>query len=249
MLIPHGHWSVIDFATDEKEHSLIYLFIIQNPLLDMGMWGKNFYPWVWGTGQEGAGDGECGDGVGRFFRAIPIFVVFYWFYSIFTYFYAITGYQKYLVDVLKYLQVHVYLQWIRHWFYFINEECSANRGLHSLLSSPISVNIHFGLSLVDYFPLIQKVHKIAVVSVAIHIFRNNYPSTVDNYFIYSLLNKDFCAVQKKKTKKKKKTSRSKMIFWSIGVPNKEYLHVCPLTKHGPFTDLRANKKSVSVVRE
>ena len=31
----------------------------------------------------------------------------------------------------------------------------------------------FGLSLVDYFPLIPKVNKIAVVSVAIHTHRNN----------------------------------------------------------------------------
>ena len=30
----------------------------------------------------------------------------------------------------------------------------------------------FGLSLVEYFPLIPKVHKIAVVSVAIHTFRS-----------------------------------------------------------------------------
>ena len=72
------------------------------------------------------------------------------------------------------------------------------------------------LSLVDYFPLIPKVHKIAIVSVAIHIFRNNYPSAVDNYFIYSLLDKDFCSVKKKKT-------RSKMNFLiglstGIGIP-------------------------------
>ena len=62
----------------------------------------------------------------------------------------------------------------------------------------------FCLSLVDYFPLIPKVHKIAVVSVVIHPFRNNYPSAVDNRFICSLLDMDFCAVQKKKKKKKKK---------------------------------------------
>ena len=60
----------------------------------------------------------------------------------------------------------------------------------------------FSLSLVDYFPLIPKVHKMAVVSVAIHTFRNNYPSAVDNRFINSFLDKDFCAVQKKKKKKK-----------------------------------------------
>ena len=75
------------------------------------------------------------------------------------------------------------------------------------------------LSLVDYFPLIPKVHKIAVVLVAIHTFRNNYPSAVDNRFIRSLLDMDFCAVQKKKTKKK--TSRPNMNFL-IGVPNTEY---------------------------
>ena len=69
----------------------------------------------------------------------------------------------------------------------------------------------FGLSLVDYFPLIPK---ITVASVAILTFRNNYPSAVDNRFICSLLDMEFCAVQKKKTKKKKtkkkqkKTSRS-----------------------------------------
>ena len=80
----------------------------------------------------------------------------------------------------------------------------------------------FSLSQVDYFPLIPKVHKIAVVSVAIHTFRNNYPSAVDNRFICSLLDKDFCVVKKNKKKKKKnrkkKTSRSNMNFL-IGVPN------------------------------
>ena len=39
----------------------------------------------------------------------------------------------------------------------------------------------------------------AVVSKAIHIFRKKYPPAIDNRFIYSLLDKDFCAVQKKKT--------------------------------------------------
>ena len=61
----------------------------------------------------------------------------------------------------------------------------------------------FSLSLVDYFLLIPEVHKIAVVSGAIHTFRNNYLSAVDNRFICSLSDKDFCAVQKKKKKKKK----------------------------------------------
>ena len=91
----------------------------------------------------------------------------------------------------------------------------------------------FGLSVVDYFPLIPKVHKIAVVSLAIHTFRNNYPSAVDNRFICSLLDMDFCAVQKQKKKKKKKekenkqkTSRSNMNFL-IGVPNTEYTR-CPV---------------------
>ena len=51
------------------------------------------------------------------------------------------------------------------------------------------------LSLVNYFPLIPKVHKMAIVSVAIH---------TDNRFICSLLDKDFCAVQKKQKKKTKK---------------------------------------------
>ena len=49
----------------------------------------------------------------------------------------------------------------------------------------------FGLSLVD-------------LSVAIHIFRNKYPSAVDNHFICSLLDQNFCAVQKKKKKKREK---------------------------------------------
>ena len=64
----------------------------------------------------------------------------------------------------------------------------------------ISFTSDFGLSLFDYFPLIPKVHKKAL-SVAIHIFRNNYPSAVDNHFICSLLDKDFCAVQNTKTTK------------------------------------------------
>ena len=79
-----------------------------------------------------------------------------------------------------------------------------------------SITSDFSLSLVDYFPLIPKVHKIAVVSVAIHTFRNNYPSAVDNRFICSLLDKDFCAVKRKQNKTK--TSKSNMNFL-IGVPN------------------------------
>ena len=66
---------------------------------------------------------------------------------------------------------------------------------------PRSFTSDFGLSLVDYFPLIPK---IAVVSVAIHTFRNNYPSAVDNRFICSLLDMDFCAVQEKNKKQNKK---------------------------------------------
>ena len=58
----------------------------------------------------------------------------------------------------------------------------------------------FSLFLVDYFPLIPKVHKMAVVSLAIHTFRNNYPSAVDNRFICSLLDKDFALFKKKKKK-------------------------------------------------
>ena len=61
----------------------------------------------------------------------------------------------------------------------------------------------------DYFPLIPKVHKIAVVSVAIHTFRNNYHSAVDNRFIRSLLNMDFCAVQNKNNNNKKKNNNKK----------------------------------------
>ena len=77
----------------------------------------------------------------------------------------------------------------------------------------------FGLSLVDYFPLIPKVHKIGVVLVANHTFRNNYPSAIDNRFICSLFDMDFCAVQKQT--KKNKTSRSNTNFL-ICVPNTEY---------------------------
>ena len=52
----------------------------------------------------------------------------------------------------------------------------------------------------------------AVVSVAIHIFRINYPSAVANHFICSLLDKDFCVVQKKK----------KIFKIQHDVPNTEY---------------------------
>ena len=75
----------------------------------------------------------------------------------------------------------------------------------------------FSLSLNDYFPLIPKVHKIAVVLVAIHTFRNNYPSAVDNRFICSLLD-----MKRKITKQK--SSRSNMNFL-IDVPNTEYTHI------------------------
>lgn len=36
----------------------------------------------------------------------------------------------------------------------------------------------------------------AVVSVGIHIFKQKEVSAVDNFFIYSALSSDFCAVQK-----------------------------------------------------
>ena len=83
----------------------------------------------------------------------------------------------------------------------------------------------FGLSLVDYFPLIPK---ITVVSVASHSFRNNYPSAVDNHFISSLLDMEFCAVQKKnkQTKKKQKKPQNFKIQ-QIGGPNMEYTR-CPV---------------------
>ena len=87
------------------------------------------------------------------------------------------------------------------------------------------VYVRFVLSLADYFPLIPKVHKIAVVSVTIHTFRNNYPSAVDNRFICSLLDKDFCAVFFF-LNKNKKTSRSNINFL-ISVPNTEYTR-CPV---------------------
>ena len=179
--------------------------------------------------------------------------------------------------------------------------------------------------------------------MAINIFRNNYPSAVDNHFISSLLDKDFCAVQKKKKKKKKKKKHFKIqhefsdrcskhgiytlpggvVGWGKSIvllilayswarpailaagkgrgecfyffcfftfihfpfshvprlhllycllslfslslgddttwptrvdvslnPNSvKSITCCQVTKHGPFTDLRANKNSVSVVRE
>ena len=60
-----------------------------------------------------------------------------------------------------------------------------NPALISLRFTLTSFTSDYRLSLVDYFPLILKVHKIAVVSVAIHTYRNNYPSAVDNRFICS----------------------------------------------------------------
>ena len=137
-----------------------------------------------GTGEEGAG-------------IIPKFVVFYRFYSIFMYFDAITGYQKYLTDVFK-----------------------VNSGIFTM--NPALVSLHrrgvfrqpwftfnsftsdFGLSLYQFTSLWFRKFTKQPLSVAIHIFRNNYPSAVDNHFICSLLDKDFCAVQEKKKKKKKK---------------------------------------------
>ena len=90
-------------------------------------------------------------------------------------------------------------------------------------STLTSFTSDFGLSLVDYFPLIPKT---AVVSVAIHTFRNYYPSAVDSRFICSLLDMNFCAVQKKKKKKKKKTSRANMNSLIV-IPNTEYTR-CPV---------------------
>ena len=82
----------------------------------------------------------------------------------------------------------------------------------------------FGLSLVDYFPLIPKVHKIAVVLMTIHNFRNNYLSAVGNRFICSLdMGIWTFALLKKQTNKKKKKTRSNMNFL-IGVPKTEYTH-------------------------
>ena len=69
---------------------------------------------------------------------------------------------------------------------------------HQPWSTLTSFTSDFGSSLVDYFPLIPK---IAIVSVTIHTFRSNYPSAVDNRFICSLLDMDFCADQKE-TKQK-----------------------------------------------
>ena len=43
-----------------------------------------------------------------------------------------------------------------------DEECSANRGLHWIRLRPISVYLYI-VDYILYFPLIPKVHKIAVV--------------------------------------------------------------------------------------
>ena len=83
----------------------------------------------------------------------------------------------------------------------------------------------FGLSLVDYFPLIPKVQKIAVVSVAIHTFRNNYLSAVDNRFICSLT----FALFKKKKKKKKERKKKKRNF----IIQHKFSDRC--SKHGIYT--------------
>ena len=61
------------------------------------------------------------------------------------------------------------------------------------------------------------------MSVAIHILRNNYPSAVDNHFICSLLDKDFCAVKKKQQQKYFKIQHE----FSDRVPNTEYTR-CPV---------------------
>ena len=74
-------------------------------------------------------------------------------------------------------------------------------------STLISFTSDFDLSLIVYFLLIPK---IAVTSVAIHTFRNNYLSAVDNRFICSLLDMNFCAVKKTKKKNKKKQTNFKI---------------------------------------
>ena len=84
--------------------------------LRQGGWGAGIRGWG-GEGGKGGGDGDKGGG-GRGKRGgdggigsggrkilgagvIPIFVVFYRFYSIFMYFNAITGCQKYPIGILK----------------------------------------------------------------------------------------------------------------------------------------------------
>ena len=65
-----------------------------------------------------------------------------------------------------------------------------------------SFTFDFSLSLVDYFPLIPKVHKMAVVSVAVHTFRNNYPSAVDNRLLAHFWIRTFALFKNKQTNKK-----------------------------------------------
>ena len=81
------------------------------------------------------------------------------------------------------------------------------------------VTSEFGLSL-DYFPLIPKVHKIAVVSVAIHTFRNNYISVCRRQSFYLLIVGYGLLHCSKKIKKKK--LQDPTLNFLIGVPNTEY---------------------------
>ena len=67
-------------------------------------------------------------------------------------------------------------------------------------STLISFTSDFGLSLVDYVPLIPK---LAVVSVTIHTFRNNYPYVVDNVLFAHCWIWTSALFKKKKKKKKK----------------------------------------------
>ena len=104
--------------------------------------------WCEGRGKSGGGRGEEGGNFGREILGAgvtPKFVVFYRFYSIFMYFNAVTVYQKYIIDILK--QIQVYLQWIRH-------SPLHRRGV--FWQPWFTLNLFtsdFGLSLVDYFPL------------------------------------------------------------------------------------------------
>ena len=122
--------------------------------------------------------------------------------------------------------LYFYVLQCNNWVSEVSNRCNeVNSGI--LTMNPVLISLHrqgvfrqpwstwtsfasdFGSSLVDYFPLIPK---IADVSVAVHTLRNNYPSVVDNRFICSLLDMDFCAVQKQKQKNKKKKKKKKKHF-------------------------------------
>ena len=79
-------------------------------------------------------------------------------------------------------------------------------------------------------------HKIAIILVAVHNFRNNYPSAVDNYFIYSLLDKDFALLKKKKKDFKIQHEFSDRSSWQNTDHSRTYRPI-------------KNSVSVSVVRE